>query len=81
MGNLAFAHPFLDGNGRTLILVHMELCHRSGFSIDWSRTQKDKYLTELSREIYDPRNGALDAYLSSFISEKLERKHRHKSLY
>jgi cell filamentation protein len=80
MGNLAFAHPFLDGNGRTLILVHMELCHRAGFSIDWSRTQKDKYLSELSREIYDPRKGTLDAYLGSFISDRLERNHWHGAI-
>lgn len=73
MGNFAFAHPFLDGNGRTLTLVHMELCHRNGFSIEWSKTQKNKYLIELSREINEPRNGALDSYLCNFISEKLDR--------
>src|SRR5580658_4371514 len=34
MGLFAFGHPFLDGNGQTMLLVHMELCHRSGFSIE-----------------------------------------------
>ena len=34
MGQLAFAHPFLDGNGRTILLVFMELCYRARFAID-----------------------------------------------
>ncbi|QFT29444.1 Adenosine monophosphate-protein transferase VbhT [Labrenzia sp. THAF82] len=34
MGHLAYAHPFLDGNGRTIMTVHSELCRRAGFHID-----------------------------------------------
>ncbi len=35
MGLLCFAHPFLDGNGRSILLFYMELsyravCHRLG---------------------------------------------------
>lgn len=57
MGLLAFGHPFLDGNGRTMLLVHMELCHRAGFSIAWQRTNKSDYLNALTGEIESPGNG------------------------
>lgn len=67
MGQLAFAHPFLDGNGRTLLLFFMELCYRAGFAIDWSRTNKNDYLQALSNEIREPSNEYLDSYLRPFI--------------
>ncbi|VVP67910.1 hypothetical protein PS918_00650 [Pseudomonas fluorescens] len=67
MGQLAFSHPFLDGNGRTILLVFMELCYRAGFAIDWSRTRKDDYLLALSDEIREPSKGYLDTYLKPFI--------------
>lgn len=28
MGWFAYGHPFLDGNGRTMLIIHSELCHR-----------------------------------------------------
>ena len=40
MGYLAYAHPFLDGNGRTIMVVHAVLAQRAGFSIDWAATKK-----------------------------------------
>lgn len=67
MGQLAFAHPFLDGNGRTILLVFMELCYRAGFAIDWSKTTKDGYLLALSDEIRAPRERHLDHYLKPFV--------------
>ena len=39
MGLFAYGHPFLDGNGRTMLLVHAELCRRAGMSVDWTRTR------------------------------------------
>ncbi|QHG65979.1 Fic/DOC family protein [Pseudomonas putida] len=67
MGQLAFAHPFLDGNGRTILLVFMELSFRAGFAVDWSKTQKDLYLRALSDEIREPSTGHLDRYLQPFV--------------
>lgn len=67
MGLFAFAHPFLDGNGRTILLIHMELCFRAGFSIAWAATAKKAYLQALTQEIETPENGILDTYLSNFI--------------
>ena len=69
MGLFAYGHPFLDGNGRTMLLIHTELCHRAGFSIEWERTTKFDYLTALSEEIEKPRESPLDIYLSQFVGE------------
>jgi cell filamentation protein len=69
MGQLAFAHPFLDGNRRTILLVFMELCYRAKFALDWSKTNKDDYLRALSDEIREPRGAYLDNYLKPFVVE------------
>jgi cell filamentation protein len=67
MGYLAYGHPFLDGNGRTIMTVHSVLAQRAGFSIDWSVTKKDAYLDALTKEIENPPKGHLDAYLKPFM--------------
>lgn len=68
MGYFAYGHPFLDGNGRTMLLIHSELCHRAGFCVEWSRTNKNDYLRALSEEIESPSRGILDDYLRDFIA-------------
>lgn len=73
MGLFAYGHPFLDGNGRTMLLIHTELCYRAGFSIEWEKTAKTDYLTALSQEIEKPRERPLDRYLSQFIGETRSR--------
>lgn len=75
MGLFAYGHPFLDGNGRTMLLIHMELCYRAGFSIAWEKTNKADYLTALTSEINEPGIGKLDQYLNHF---KLPQLHRGK---
>ncbi|MET1416791.1 Fic family protein [Roseibium sp. HPY-6] len=69
MGNLAYAHPFLDGNGRTLMAVHGELAARAGIHVDWSKTNKMEYLVALTNEINIPGSNALDSYLKPFVRE------------
>jgi cell filamentation protein len=69
MGYLAYAHPFLDGNGRTIMLVHAELARRAGFGIDWGATGKDDYLSALTAELDGPGQGKLDQYLKPFIQD------------
>lgn len=64
MGALAWGHPFLDGNGRTMLLVHSELCHRAGFAIDWLSSDKNLYLAALTHELECPADRVLDAYFS-----------------
>lgn len=72
IGLFAYAHPFLDCNGRTMLLVHADLCRRAGFSIDWLRTNKNDYLKALSAEIEQPGKGILDTYLQPFISDPMD---------
>ena len=67
MGYLAFGHPFLDGNGRTIMTLHSVLAQRAGFSIDWSSTEKQHYLDALTRELDSPGKGYLDNYLKPFM--------------
>jgi cell filamentation protein len=73
MGLFAFGHPFLDGNGRTMLLVHAELCRRAGFSILWHNTRKADYLRALTQEIASPVEHPLDAYLLQFIGDAQEK--------
>lgn len=74
MGYLAYGHPFLDGNGRTIMLIHAELARRAGFGIDWAATDKDQYLAALTQELEEPGKGKLDAYLKPFIRKGSEMK-------
>jgi cell filamentation protein len=69
MGYLAYSHPFLDGNGRTIMIVHAVMAQRSGFSINWAATDKAAYLSALTKELDEPGKGHLDAYLKPFIRE------------
>ena len=69
MGLFAYGHPFLDGNGRTMLLVHAELCHRAGFSLAWQNTCKNDYLHYLTLEIASPGKGILDHYLLQFVDK------------
>jgi fido (protein-threonine AMPylation protein) len=68
-GNLAFAHPFLDGNGRTLMVVHAVLANRAGISIDWSATDKTAFLAAVTKRIKHPGKGHLDTYLEPFFQK------------
>lgn len=72
MGYLAYGHPFLDGNGRTIMVVHCVLAHRAGISVDWAATSKTDYLSALSQELKDPDKGHLDAYLRPFVGNALK---------
>jgi cell filamentation protein len=67
MGYLAHGHPFLDSNGRTIMVIHAVLAQRAGFSIDWAATDKNAYLDALTKELDDPGNGILDGYLKPYV--------------
>jgi cell filamentation protein len=71
MGYFAHGHPFLDGNGRTIMALHCVLAQRAGFSIDWAATNKNDYLTALTKELDDPHRGRLDAYLKPYIKSAI----------
>jgi cell filamentation protein len=80
MGRFACGHPFLDGNGRTIMLVFGELCYRAGFSIAWEKTEKIDYLTALTQEMNSPMPGSLNTYLTTFITERLPHEIYSKTL-
>lgn len=80
MGMFAFGHPFLDGNGRTMLLVHAELCFRAGMSVNWLLTSKQPYLDALTLEIEAPNKGHLDQYLRPFIAPQIPRENWLKSV-
>src|SRR5262245_2700084 len=64
MGYLAYGRPFLNGNGRAIMVVHCVLAQRAGFSIDWAAVDKTAYLTQ---ELDDPGKGILDKFLAPFV--------------
>jgi len=69
IGELAYAHPFLDGNGRTITVVVSELARRAGFHIAWENTDKTGYLKALTDELNDPDKGHLTRYLKPHVRE------------
>jgi len=73
MGTLAYAHPFLDGNGRTIMTVHTELPSRAGIRIEWEKTNKADYLAALTHELETPGVGVLDAYLKPYVQKTADR--------
>ena len=54
LGYLAYGHPFLEGNGRTLLAVHVDLCARAGFHVDWRKIGRGEFLEGLTRELEQP---------------------------
>lgn len=61
-GALAYAHPFLETNGRTLMTVHADLTRRAGFHVDWPAIGKAEFLTALTAELRKP-GSSLDTLL------------------
>lgn len=64
---LCHSHPFLDGNGRTLLLVHTEMMRRSGAHICWEDVPYRDFLSELTIDLNAPEAGSLDRYLATHI--------------
>lgn len=69
MGYLAYAHPFLDGNGRTIMAVHAELMRRADMHIHWRAIGKTRYLGALTQELSTPGQGFLDGLLKPHIRQ------------
>ncbi|MDF2599482.1 MAG: protein involved in cell division [Methylobacterium brachiatum] len=80
LGSLAHAHPFLDGNGRTIMVAHTVLANRAGISIAWQEADKAAFLIALTKEIHLPGDGHLDAYLAPFLREAAAQEKQIESL-
>jgi fido (protein-threonine AMPylation protein) len=67
-GELAFHHPFYDGNGRSLNTVFTELLRREGRTLEWERLEPDAYLEALTPAVLLRHYAALDAFLGNLIA-------------
>jgi cell filamentation protein len=56
-GQLAHAHPFLEGNGRTILTVYADLSRRADFHVAWEQMDKDVFLKTLTSELLNPGKG------------------------
>jgi cell filamentation protein len=65
-GTLAYAHPFLEGNGRTILTVHSELCRRADIHIAWDEIAKADFIKSLTEELRKP-GSAMDRLVGPYI--------------
>lgn len=68
-GRLAYAHPFLDGNGRTITLVQDEVMRRRDKHIEWGAMDKGEYLSALTQELETPDKGVMDDFLKPYVKD------------
>ena len=69
-GYLAHAHPFLEGNGRTILTIFADLCRRAGFHIEWEAIPTSDFLRSLTHELLEPGrhlDGLLKDYTRSGV--------------
>lgn len=67
MGYFAYGHPFLDGNGRAMMLVVQNLCQRMGVIVRWNDVDPAEFLRALSGEIEKPGEKRLDGLLDDYM--------------
>lgn len=65
-GYLAHSHPFLEGNGRTILTIYAELCRRGGFHVKWEEIDKDTFLQVLTDELLKP-GSSMDKLLLPYL--------------
>jgi cell filamentation protein len=68
-GYLAHAHPFLEGNGRTILTIFAELTRRSGFYVEWELVDKTQFLETLTRELLGPGNSIMDGLVLQYVRD------------
>lgn len=64
LGHLAYAHPFLECNGRALFVFFDEYAKRRGKEIRWHKMKQKEFLKALTLQIEDPTGDALDKVLA-----------------
>ncbi len=65
------AHPFREGNGRTMrIWLDLMLKKRIGKCVDWSRIDKRSYLAAMERSVAD--SSAIKHLLQSALTDKVD---------
>ena len=68
-GYLAHAHPFLEGNGRTILTIFAELTGRSGFHVEWESIDKAQFLLTLTRELLGPGKAIMDGLVLPYARD------------
>ena len=68
-GFLAHAHPFLEGNGRTILTVFAELTRRAGFHVKWEEIGKKEFLDTLTDELLSPSKGTMDSLVLQHVQD------------
>jgi cell filamentation protein len=66
LGYLAHSHPFLEGNGRTILTIFAELCRRARFHIEWEAVDQTSFLDALTDELLHPAS-AMDKLLTPYL--------------
>ena len=68
-GYLAHSHPFLEGNGRTILTTFAELTRRASFHITWEAIDKQQFLVTLTEELLQPGRGIMDRLVLPYVRE------------
>lgn len=68
-GYFAHSHPFLEGNGRTILTIYAELTRRAGFHINWEAIDKGLFLKTLNDELLKPSRGIMDELVLPYVKE------------
>jgi cell filamentation protein len=68
-GYLAHSHPFLEGNGRTILTIFAELTRRAGFHIEWESIDKRQFLNALTEELLHPGRGIMDQLVLPYVRD------------
>lgn len=65
LGQWAYAHPFLECNGRALFTFFSEYLHRQCKLVLWSEIDSNDLLQAIGRQIEDPKDARLDEVLDA----------------
>ena len=68
LGHLAYAHPFLEGNGRALFTFFEDHLRRQGLELNWTAMDQKEFLTAIDRQIADPNGDHLDLVLNPHLT-------------
>lgn len=67
LGDLAYTHPFLDGNGRAIFTFFDDHIRRTGQLLQWHNLDKDEFLLALTKQIDRPAGDFLDEVLQAWL--------------
>ena len=68
-GYLAHAHPFLEGNGRTILTIFADPSRRAGFRVAWEEIDEDLFLKTLTDELLQLGKARMDGLVLPFVRE------------